>query len=74
MAEFKTTSIRFTSRASIKINDSYFTFESTIEKQCPENFTENEYKEAKEQLWNEVNSEIDAQIIDIQNFLRNKRK
>lgn len=74
MNEFKTTSIRFTSRASIKLNDSYFTFESTIEKQCPENFTEEEYQMAKEQLWNEVNSEIDNQIIEVQEFMKSKRK
>ena len=44
---FNTTSIKFTSRASVKIGDSYYTFEACIEKQCPESYTENEYEDAK---------------------------
>lgn len=74
MEQFKTTSIKFTSRASVKLNDSYFTFESTIEKQCPENYSEEDYIQAKQKLWDECNNEIDNQIIEIQEFLRSKRK
>jgi len=74
MEQFKTTSIKFTSRASVKLNDSYFTFESTIEKQCPENYSEEDYIQAKQKLWDECNNEIDNQIIEIQEFIRNKRK
>ena len=74
MEQFKTTSIKFTSRASVKLNDSYFTFESTIEKQCPENYSEEDYIQAKQKLWDECNTEIDNQIIEIQEFLRSKRK
>jgi len=74
MSAFKTTSIKFTSRASVKIGDSYFTFESTIEKQCPEEFSEEDYIDAKKLLWDEVNTEVDNQIIEIQECLKNKRK
>lgn len=70
---FKTTSIKFTSRASVKIGDSYYTFEACIEKQCPEDYTENEYDEAKKSLWNEANGEVDTQIEETYNFLKNSR-
>lgn len=73
MAEFKTASIRATSRSSIKIGESYFTFESTIEKICPDNYTENEYNEAKAALWDEVNGEVDNQVIELQEYLKNKK-
>ena len=68
---FKTTSIKFTSRASVKIGDSYYTFEATIEKQCPEEYTEDEYNEEKKKLWSEANSEVDTQIEETYNFLKN---
>lgn len=73
MNEFKTISMKFTSRASVKIRDNFYTFEATIEKQCPENFTDNEYDEAKQKLWDECNLEIDRQIIEIREYLQNKK-
>ena len=74
MSEFKTTSIKFTSRASVKIRDSYYTFESTIEKSCPDNCTDEEYVDAKRQLWDEVNGEVDNQINDLMVYLQNKSR
>lgn len=71
--EFKTKTIKFSSRTSIKKGDSYFTFEATIEKECPEECTENEYNEAKHQLWDEVNAEIDNQIIELEKYLKQKQ-
>ena len=73
MNEFKTISMKFTSRASVKIRDNFYTFEATIEKQCPENFTDKEYDEAKQKLWDECNLEIDRQIIEIREYLQNKK-
>lgn len=70
---FKTTEIKFTSRSSVKIRDNYFTFEATITKQCPENYTDAEYDEAKQALWDECNNEIDKQVVEIQEYLKNKR-
>lgn len=64
-ANFKTTSIKFSSRSSIKLGDSYYTFESTIEKSCPENCTKEEYDDAKDELWKEVNGEVDMQLNEI---------
>jgi len=73
MSEFKTTSIKFTSRSSVKIRDNYYTFEATIEKQCPENYTTEDYETAKYNLWDEVNREIDGQITELVEYLKNKR-
>lgn len=73
MDEFRTVTMRFTSRASVQIKGSYYTFEACIEKQCPENYTENEYDEAKKALWSEANGEVDTQIEETYNFLKNSR-
>ena len=72
MADFKTTEIKFTSRSSVKIRDNYFTFEATITKQCPPDCTEEEYASAKQALWDECNGEVDQQIVDLQEYLKNK--
>lgn len=73
MSEFKTTEIRFTSRSSVQIKGNYFTFEATITKQCPETYTEEEYNDAKQALWDECNNEVDKQIVELQEYLKNKR-
>lgn len=73
MTNFKTTSIRFTSRAAVKIGDSFYTFESTIEKQCPETYTDDEYETAKVDLWNECHGEVDKQIESTLKFLQQKK-
>ena len=76
MSKFNTTSIRLTSRASIKIGDSFFTFEACEEKQCdPEissTLTEEELKEEREKLWDLVNSEVDNQIAEIKSYVNKK--
>ena len=74
MNEFITTSIKFTSRASVKIGDSYYTFEATIEKSVPNNCTLDDYEQAKADLWNECHAEVDRQIEETDNFLKQKRK
>ena len=73
MNDFRTTSIKFTSRASVRIKDNYYTFEATIEKQCPEEYSENEYLQAKQDLWDECHSEVDKQVEETYNFLKNKK-
>ena len=73
MDKFKTTSIKFTSRASVKIKDNFYTFEAVIEKECPKEYTEEEYIDAKTKLWEEANAEVDGQINDIIEYLKNKR-
>ena len=76
MSKFSTTSIRLTSRASVRIGESYFTFEACEEKQCdPEissTLTEEELKEEREKLWDLVNSEVDNQIAEIKSYVNKK--
>lgn len=76
MSKFNTTSMQFTSRMSIKKGDSYFTFEATLQKQCdPEiakDITEEELAEIKDQLWEEVNAEVDKQAIALEKYLKQK--
>ena len=76
MSKFSTTSIRLTSRASVRIGESYFTFEACEEKQCdPEiasTLTDEELKEEREKLWDLVNSEVDNQIADIKSYVSKK--
>ena len=61
--------IKFTSRASIKIKDNFYTFEACIEKTVPEGV---DYEEFKKDLWDEVNGEVDNQIIETRDFLLSK--
>lgn len=58
----KITSIKATSRASIKVADSFYTVEYCEERSIdPEDIIEEERKK----LWDTCNNEVDAQIEDI---------
>ena len=59
-----TTSIRFTSRASVKIGDNFYTVEACEERMIPEGVDVNMENERK-LLWDTVNDECDGQIQDI---------
>lgn len=76
MSKFNTTSIRLTSRASIKVGDSFFTFEACEEKQCaPEiaqTLTDDELAEERQELWDLVNNEVDNQIAEIKSYVNKK--
>ena len=61
--------IKFTSRASVKIKESFYTFEACIEKTVPEDC---DYEEFKKQLWDEANAEVDNQIAETYNFIMQK--
>lgn len=60
----KTVSIKFTSRASIKIGDSFYTIEACEERTIPDLEGVDVYKE-REALWDTVNGECDTQIQEI---------
>lgn len=60
----KTTAIRFTSRASVKIGDSFYTLEACEERQIQDEPDESLPKHRKD-LWDTVNGELDSQIDDI---------
>lgn len=58
----KVTSIRATSRASVKVHDSFYTVEYCEERSID---PEDDVVEEREKLWNTCNGEVDAQIEDI---------
>jgi len=57
-----TTSIRATSRASIKVGDSFYTVEWCEERSVSEDV---DLEAEREALWNTCNNEVDNQIEDI---------
>lgn len=65
MSRCKTSRIVATSRASVKIKDSYYTIEYSEERLVPEDMDEPTLAEEKAELWDAVNNEVDGQIADI---------
>ena len=64
----KTTAIRFTSRASIKVGDSFYTVEACEERMIPDidpYVDDIDIEEERRELWDTVNTECDNQIQDI---------
>lgn len=60
----KVTSIRFTSGATVKKGDNYFKF--VAEKELDLSSYEGKIEDAEEQLWADLNSQIDKQVEDLQ--------
>ena len=60
----KVTSIRFTSGATVKKGDNYFKF--VAEKELDVSSYEGNVSDVQEQLWAELNAEIDKQVEDLQ--------
>lgn len=58
----KVTAIRATSRASVKVNDSFYTVEWCEEHSLDET---DEITDEREKLWETCNAEVDKQIEDI---------
>lgn len=58
----KTTTIRATSRASVKVNDSFYTVEWCEERSLDPDDT---IEEERAKLWETCNEEVDKQIEDI---------
>lgn len=59
-----TTSIRYTSRASVKIRDNHYTVEATEERLIPD-LPDIDLDKEKQLLWDAVNEQVDIQIEDI---------
>lgn len=57
-----TTAIRITSRASIKVKDSFYTVEYCEERGIPEGA---DLEEERAELWGVCNNEVDNQLEDI---------
>lgn len=77
MAEYqsklRTTSIKFSSRSSVKINDNFFTIEACEERFAPEYVEDINWEEERKLLWDCVNDECDRQIADIIKFFKDKK-
>lgn len=63
----KTTLIKASSRASVKVRDSYYTVEYTEERSLDE---QDNIDTEREKLWNDVNSQVDNQIEEIFNTFK----
>ena len=59
-----TTRIQFTSRASVKVRDNFYTIECCEERTIPDIEGVN-IDEERQLLWDQVNMEVDNQIQDI---------
>lgn len=59
-----TTSIKFTSRASVKVGDSFYTVEACEERLIPA-IEDVDIEKERKLLWDTVNTECDLQIEDI---------
>lgn len=66
-----TTSIRFTSRASVKIVDNFYTIEACEERVIPD-VEDVDIEEERKALWDTVNNEVDEQIEDILKTFKKK--
>lgn len=66
-------SVKFTSRASVKIGDSYYTFEACIERSTDLEQGSPEFANFKKELWDELNAEVDTQIEETIEFLKKRR-
>lgn len=65
--------VKLTSRASVKIGDSYFTFEATEEHTVPDTVKDaDDFADFKNAIWDDVNGEVDNQIIETKDFIRKK--
>jgi len=64
MIKGKTTAIRFTSRASVKVGDSFYTVEACEERTIPD-LEDVDMEEERQNLWDTVNTECDNQIQEI---------
>ncbi|MBP5710528.1 MAG: hypothetical protein J6W84_06085 [Bacteroidales bacterium] len=64
MSKAITTTIKFTSRASVKIGESYYTVEAQEERMIPD-MEGIDIEEERKDLWNTVNQQCDDQIAEI---------
>lgn len=67
----KTTTIKASSRASIKVGDNFYTIEWTEERTLE---PKDKLDEERTRLWDDVNREVDSQIEDILEAYGNKRR
>ena len=64
-----TTTIKASSRASVKVGDSYYTIEYTEERSVPEDC---DIEKERTFLWDTCNQEVDLQLEEIINLYKNR--
>ena len=67
----KTTTIKASSRASVKVGDNFYTIEWTEERTVD---PKDDIEEERQLLWDDVNREVDGQVEDILEAYGNKRR
>lgn len=67
----KTTTIKASSRASVKVGDNFYTVEWTEERTIQ---PKDDIEEERQLLWDDVNREVDEQIEEILEAYGNKRR
>lgn len=68
-----TTSIQAHSRISVKLNDTFYTFEFMEERQFPIDLMDEstiDFAKEKELLWDEVHAQVDKQVQDVVEMLK----
>lgn len=78
---FKTKEITASSRMSIKVGESYYTFEASETRTVDYTQLPSDLEKANDEidrewteLFNTVNSKIDDQILDVKNYLKKLKK
>ena len=67
------TVIRANSRISVKINETFYTFEFMEERQFPIDLVDEgtiDFAKEKEMLWDEVHAQVDKQVQDVVEMLK----
>lgn len=64
VSKAKTTSIKFTSRISMKVNETFYTIEACEERMIPD-IDGVDIEKERQMLWDTVNDECDRQAEDI---------
>ena len=67
-----TTTLRFTSRASININDAWYTIEACEERTVPD-VEGVDVDQERKLLWDALNMEVDGQLTEIRDAYKKKK-
>ena len=71
-----TTSIQAHSRISVKLNDTFYTFEFVEQREFPVDLVDEgtiNFEKERELLWDEVHAQVDKQVQDVVEMLKEGR-
>jgi len=71
-----TTSIQAHSRISVKLNDTFYTFEFVEKREFPVDLVDEgtiKFEKERELLWDDVHAQVDKQVQDAVNMLKEGR-